>query len=52
MTEEHVQGCPASDALGLGFEASSLTLEPVHSLSPGHDLTPSSEMRQAGRGWT
>lgn len=36
MSEEHVQGCSASDALGLGFEANSLTLEPMRPLSPGH----------------
>ena len=40
VTEEHVQGCSASDALGLGFEANSLTLEPMRPLSPGHAPFP------------
>lgn len=30
VIEEHVQGCMANKVLGLGFEASSLTLEPIH----------------------
>lgn len=50
MTEKQIQGCTAREALGLGFEASSLTPEPVHPLSPGHSPIPSREMRQAGRG--
>lgn len=52
MTEEHVQSCSASDALGLGFEANSLTLEPLHPLSPAHGPIPRNHMRWAGRGWT
>lgn len=50
VTEKQIQGCTAREALGLGFEASSLTPEPVHPLSPGHSPIPSREMRQAGRG--